>query len=80
VPVARRAWDFWVDTGLPLAGRAISPGWHEVGRFLGDSIRNFHSEWPLERLLGAFRDAGFESAAARGLSLGGCLVLWGRRR
>jgi demethylmenaquinone methyltransferase/2-methoxy-6-polyprenyl-1,4-benzoquinol methylase len=78
-PVARQAWNFWVDAGLPLAGRAISPGWHEVGRFLGDSIRRFHAEWPLARLLGAFREAGFESPSARRLSLGGCLVLWGRR-
>jgi len=78
-PLTRHAWNFWVDAGLPLAGRAISPGWHEVGRFLGGSIRRFHAEWPPERLLGAFRDAGFESANARRLSLGGCLVLWGRR-
>jgi demethylmenaquinone methyltransferase/2-methoxy-6-polyprenyl-1,4-benzoquinol methylase len=78
-PIARQAWNVWVDAGLPLAGRAISPGWHEVGRFLGDSIRRFHAEWQLERLLGAFRDAGFESPAARRLSLGGCLVIWGRK-
>jgi demethylmenaquinone methyltransferase/2-methoxy-6-polyprenyl-1,4-benzoquinol methylase len=77
--LTRQAWNFWVDAGLPLAGRAISPGWHDVGRFLGDSIRRFHAEWPIERLLGAFRDAGFESANARRLSLGGCLVVWGKR-
>jgi demethylmenaquinone methyltransferase / 2-methoxy-6-polyprenyl-1,4-benzoquinol methylase len=78
-PVARQAWNVWVDAGLPLAGRAISPGWHEVGRFLGGSIRRFDRDWPVPRLLEAFRDAGFESANARRLSLGGCLVIWGRR-
>ena len=57
-PLTREAWNFWVDAGLPLAGRAISPGWHEVGRFLGASIRRFHAEWPLESLLGAFREPG----------------------
>jgi len=31
------------------------------------------------RLLGAFREAGFEEVHARRLSLGGCTVLWGRR-
>ncbi len=77
--LTRQAWNFWVDTGLPLAGRAISPGWYDVGRFLGDSIRRFHAEWPIERLLGAFHDAGFESGNARRLSLGGCLVVWGTR-
>jgi demethylmenaquinone methyltransferase/2-methoxy-6-polyprenyl-1,4-benzoquinol methylase len=78
-PVARQAWNFWVDTGLPLAGRAISPGWHEVGRFLGGSIRRFDQDWPLARLLEAFRAAGFESGNARRLSLGGCVVIWGKK-
>jgi demethylmenaquinone methyltransferase/2-methoxy-6-polyprenyl-1,4-benzoquinol methylase len=78
-PLPRLAWDLWVDAGLPLAGRAISPGWREVGRFLGDSIRRFDAEWPLPRLLEAFHRAGFESVSARRLSLGGCVVLWGRR-
>ena len=76
----RQAWNLYVDAGLPLLGRAISPGWHEVGRFLGDSIRDFHARWPLPLLLAAWREAGFEAPSARRLSLGGCLVVWGRRR
>jgi len=76
----RQAWNLYVDAGLPLLGRAISPGWHDVGRFLGGSIRDFYERWPLPRLLAAWRDAGFETASARRLSLGGCLVVWGRRR
>ena len=67
----------WVDFGLPLAGRAISPGWHEVGRFLGGSIRDFDERWPLPRLLTALREAGFEDVQARRLSLGGCTVALG---
>jgi len=78
-PVGRVAWDVWVDFGLPLAGRAISPGWHEVGRFLGGSIRDFDERWPVPRLLTALREAGFEDVEAERLSLGGCTVLWGRR-
>jgi demethylmenaquinone methyltransferase/2-methoxy-6-polyprenyl-1,4-benzoquinol methylase len=78
-PLPRAAWNLWVDTGLPLVGRAISPGWHEVGRFLGGSVRDFDERWPLQRLLGALREAGFEEPRARRLSLGGCTVLWGRR-
>ena len=76
----RQAWNLYVDAGLPLLGRAISPGWHDVGRFLGDSIRDFHERWPLPLLLAAWREAGFEGPSARRLSLGGCLVVWGRRR
>jgi demethylmenaquinone methyltransferase/2-methoxy-6-polyprenyl-1,4-benzoquinol methylase len=78
-PLPRSAWNVWVDVGLPVLGRAISPGWHEVGRFLGGSIRAFDERWPVPRLLGAFRDAGFDDVQARRLSLGGCTVLWGRR-
>ena len=78
-PFARVAWEVWVDFGLPLAGRAISPGWHEVGRFLGGSIRDFDQRWPVPRLLTALRDAGFADVEAGRLSLGGCTVLWGRR-
>jgi demethylmenaquinone methyltransferase / 2-methoxy-6-polyprenyl-1,4-benzoquinol methylase len=78
-PLPRAAWNLYVAAGLPLLGRAISPGWHEVGRFLGGSIREFDARWPLPRLLTALREAGFEDVSARRLSLGGCTVIWGRR-
>ena len=76
---SRALWNLYVDVGLPTLGRVISPGWHEVGRFLGDSIREFDERWPVPRLLTAFSEAGFEDVQARRLSLGGCTVLWGRR-
>ena len=75
----RPLWDLYVGVGLPLAGRAISPGWYEVGRFLGPSIRSFYGRWPLERQLLAWERAGIESVRARRLSLGGGVVIWGRR-
>jgi demethylmenaquinone methyltransferase / 2-methoxy-6-polyprenyl-1,4-benzoquinol methylase len=78
-PLPRAAWNLWVDVGLQTLGRAISPGWHEVGRFLGGSIRDFDTRWPVPRLLSALREAGLEDVSARRLSLGGCTVLWGRR-
>ena len=75
----RAAWRLWVGAGLPLLGRAISPGWHEVGRFLGGSIRDFDQRWPVPRLVTALREAGLDDVRAKRLSLGGCTVLWGRR-
>jgi demethylmenaquinone methyltransferase/2-methoxy-6-polyprenyl-1,4-benzoquinol methylase len=78
-PLPRAAWNLWVDVGLPALGRAISPGWRQVGRFLGGSIREFDERWPVPRLLTALREAGFGDVRARRLSLGGCTVLWGRR-
>jgi demethylmenaquinone methyltransferase/2-methoxy-6-polyprenyl-1,4-benzoquinol methylase len=75
--LARSAWEAWVRVGLPLAGRAISPGWHEVGRFLGPSIRGFYARHPDPGTL--FRTAGVEDVRLRRMSLGGGVVVWGRR-
>ena len=77
--LARPAWELYVRAGLPVLGRAISPGWGEVGRFLGPSIRRFWAEHPVEEIAGAWRDAGISDVQGRRLSLGGGLVLWGRR-
>jgi demethylmenaquinone methyltransferase / 2-methoxy-6-polyprenyl-1,4-benzoquinol methylase len=76
----RAVWNLYVDAGLPLLGHAISPGWRQVGRFLGGSIRDFDARWPLPRFLAAWGEAGFEAPSARRLSLGGAIVVWGRRR
>jgi demethylmenaquinone methyltransferase/2-methoxy-6-polyprenyl-1,4-benzoquinol methylase len=75
----RRPWDLWVDVGLPTAGRAISRGWHEVGRFLGPSIREFHERCPEPVLLDLWRAAGIRDLHVRRPSLGGGLLVWGRR-
>jgi demethylmenaquinone methyltransferase/2-methoxy-6-polyprenyl-1,4-benzoquinol methylase len=76
----RRLWELYVRVGLPGAGRIVSPGWHEVGRFLGPSIRGFWERWPEPELLDVWRDAGIAEVRAQRLSLGGGLVVWGRRR
>jgi demethylmenaquinone methyltransferase/2-methoxy-6-polyprenyl-1,4-benzoquinol methylase len=75
----RPAWNLWVGVGLPVAGRLISPGWHEVGRFLGPSIRSFHDTYPEPELLAMWRRAGIDNVRGRRLSLGGGLVVWGQR-
>jgi demethylmenaquinone methyltransferase / 2-methoxy-6-polyprenyl-1,4-benzoquinol methylase len=74
--VARPAWELWVRIGLPAAGMAISPGWREVGSFLGPSIREFHRANDLPSL---WRSAGLEGVQSRRMSLGGGLVMWGRK-
>jgi demethylmenaquinone methyltransferase / 2-methoxy-6-polyprenyl-1,4-benzoquinol methylase len=78
-PLPRAAWELYVRVGLPLAGRLVSPGWHEVGRFLGPSIRGFYQRLPLERLLELWADAGIQDVRHRSLSVGGGIVIWGRR-
>jgi demethylmenaquinone methyltransferase / 2-methoxy-6-polyprenyl-1,4-benzoquinol methylase len=74
--VWRPLWELYVRLGLPLAGAVISPGWHEVGRFLGPSIRGFHARVDLVELC---REAGVADVRAKRLSLGGGVVLWGTR-
>jgi demethylmenaquinone methyltransferase/2-methoxy-6-polyprenyl-1,4-benzoquinol methylase len=75
----RPLWELYVRVGLPAAGRVLSPGWAEVGDFLGPSIRGFYGRYPEERLLELWWDAGIRNVRARRLSLGGGIVTWGRR-
>jgi demethylmenaquinone methyltransferase / 2-methoxy-6-polyprenyl-1,4-benzoquinol methylase len=75
----RPLWELYVRVGLPLAGRLISPGWQEVGGFLGPSIRDFYARHPEQRLLEFWRAAGVPDVQSRRLSLGGGIVTWGRR-
>jgi demethylmenaquinone methyltransferase / 2-methoxy-6-polyprenyl-1,4-benzoquinol methylase len=77
--VWRPLWELYVRVGLPGAGRVLSPGWAEVGGFLGPSIREFYERYPEETLLELWWDAGIRGVRARRLSLGGGIVTWGRR-
>lgn len=77
--VWRPAWELYVRVGLPAAGAVVSPSWGGVGRFLGPSIRDFWAQWPEPRLLDAWREAGVAGVQARRMSLGGGVVVWGRR-
>ena len=74
--VWRPLWELYMRVGLPLAGAIVSPGWREVGGFLGPSIRGFHERVALEDL---WREAGLADVRARRLSVGGGVVVWGVR-
>lgn len=76
----RPAWWAYTRWLLPLAGVLIRSGWFEVGRFLGPSIDRFADEHPPDVLAEEWRTAGFEDVGIERLSLGGGLVMWGRKR
>jgi demethylmenaquinone methyltransferase / 2-methoxy-6-polyprenyl-1,4-benzoquinol methylase len=73
----RMPWRFYSGFLLPFAGRLIGGGWHQVGTFLQPSIENFHEANP--NLEEVWRDAGLVGVRTERLSLGGGVVMWGRR-
>jgi demethylmenaquinone methyltransferase / 2-methoxy-6-polyprenyl-1,4-benzoquinol methylase len=83
VPTSRwwRGW-WWGYTRmvLPIAGW-ITGGmaWFRVGRFLGPSISVHYRDYPLDWTIDAWQRAGIEEVGTRAMSLGGGLVMWGRR-
>ena len=73
-------WRLYTDVVLPAGGRLFSGDWQRVGAFLGPSIRDFYHRWPEDKLLSAWRDAGFTNVRSRRLTVGGALIIWGTRR
>jgi demethylmenaquinone methyltransferase/2-methoxy-6-polyprenyl-1,4-benzoquinol methylase len=79
-PLWRNAWWLYTRTALPLAGLATGGmPWYRVGRFLGPSISEHYRRFPLEWTVRAWNEAGIEGVTVRRMSLGGGLVMWGRR-
>jgi demethylmenaquinone methyltransferase/2-methoxy-6-polyprenyl-1,4-benzoquinol methylase len=76
-PPLRAAWRIHTRAGLPLIGRAVSPAWYEVGRFLGPNIEELHAEEP--DLPGLWRRSGIGHVEKRDLSFGAGVVMWGVR-
>jgi demethylmenaquinone methyltransferase / 2-methoxy-6-polyprenyl-1,4-benzoquinol methylase len=79
-----RFWRFWwwLYTRLLLpVGGWITGGraWFEVGRFLGPNISAHYQRYPVDWTVDAWRRAGFVEVGVRRMSLGGGLVMWGRR-
>ncbi len=77
--VWRALWELYVRVGLPLAGAAVSPGWREVGWFLGPSIRGFYDRLPLAASSSLGATPASATSASRRMSLGGGVVVWGTR-
>jgi len=73
-------WRVYTRVGLPLAGRAVSARWGEVGAFLGPSIERFWRAHPQAELERAWREAGLDGIRVRRMSLGGGVVMSATRR
>jgi demethylmenaquinone methyltransferase/2-methoxy-6-polyprenyl-1,4-benzoquinol methylase len=79
-PVWLPAWRLYTRVVLPAAG-LLTGGreWAHVGRFLGPSIEDHYRRYPVEAHVAMWRDAGLEDVRTRTMSLGGGLVMRGRR-
>jgi demethylmenaquinone methyltransferase / 2-methoxy-6-polyprenyl-1,4-benzoquinol methylase len=77
----RAAWRLYTRAVMPAAGRVLGgKPWWKVGRFLGPNIEGFYRQWPLHRLFEAWREAGMVDVGHQVMSLGGGLVMWGRKQ
>lgn len=76
-----RAW-WWLYTRgvLPAAGSLAGRSWFEVGRFLGPNISQHYRRHPLAETVATWREAGLDEIDVRLMSLGGGIVMWGRKR
>ncbi|GAA2143678.1 bifunctional demethylmenaquinone methyltransferase/2-methoxy-6-polyprenyl-1,4-benzoquinol methylase UbiE [Nocardioides koreensis] len=80
-PVWRPAWRLYTRAILPVAGLVSGGGaWARVGSFLGPSIEQHYRAHPVERHVAMWQAAGLENVRVRPMSLGGGLVMSGRRR
>jgi demethylmenaquinone methyltransferase/2-methoxy-6-polyprenyl-1,4-benzoquinol methylase len=79
-PVWLPAWRLYTRVVLPAAGFAAGGReWAHVGRFLGPSIEAHYRRYPVARHVSMWEDAGIHDVRARAMSLGGGLVMHGRR-
>ena len=76
-----RCW-WWGYTRLVLPVGGLAGGgrdWYEVGRFLGPNISAHYRRHPVASLVADWERAGLVDVRTSVMSLGGGLVMWGRR-
>jgi demethylmenaquinone methyltransferase/2-methoxy-6-polyprenyl-1,4-benzoquinol methylase len=80
-PLWHAAWWLYTRFVLPAAGLVLGGSeWWRVGRFLGPNISSFYRTWPDQRIVEAWKAAGMVDVQHRAMSLGGGMVMWGRKR
>jgi demethylmenaquinone methyltransferase / 2-methoxy-6-polyprenyl-1,4-benzoquinol methylase len=78
-PVLRGAWWLYTRVGLPALGALAGREWYRVGRFLGPSISAHYDRYSDAWTIDAWQRAGISDIGIRLMSLGGGVVMWGRR-
>jgi demethylmenaquinone methyltransferase/2-methoxy-6-polyprenyl-1,4-benzoquinol methylase len=78
-PVLYPLWLAHTRLLMPLGSRLFTQGWREVGSFLGRSISDFYRKHPLQEVRLMWKRAGIADVNIEKLSLGGAVVMWGRK-
>lgn len=79
-PFWRALWVLYTRVILPAGGLLLGGrAWFEVGRFLGPNITDHYQKFSVAETLSAWQAAGFVDVQAQRLSLGGGIVIWGRK-
>jgi demethylmenaquinone methyltransferase/2-methoxy-6-polyprenyl-1,4-benzoquinol methylase len=74
------AWLAYTRLALPAGGwLAGGREWFRVGRFLGPNISAHYRRYPVDWTVAAWEKAGLTDVGTRLMSLGGGLVMWGKR-
>ena len=76
----RAGWRLYTRALMPWGGYLLGGrSWWRAGRFLGPNIDDFYRRWPMHRIFEAWREAGMVDVEDQVMSLGGGLVMWGRK-
>lgn len=76
----RSWWVLYTRVILPMAGAALGGrAWFDVGRFLGPNITKHYERFSVSANIAAWEAAGLTEVGVRRMSLGGGLVMWGRK-
>jgi demethylmenaquinone methyltransferase/2-methoxy-6-polyprenyl-1,4-benzoquinol methylase len=79
-PPLRALWWLYTRTILPAAGYlAGGREWFAVGRFLGPNITEHYRQYPIDWTVEAWAKAGMVDVTVRRMSLGGGLVMSGKK-
>ncbi len=78
-PLVHKLWLLHTRLAMPVASRLLPTGWRAVGSFLGPSISDFYRRHTLHDLREMWARAGVGELQTKLLSLGGAVVMWGRK-
>ena len=78
-PALHALWLLHTRLMMPGVTRFAPRGWRDVGSFLGPSISAFYRDHTLQDVSDMWTAAGVLEVQTKPLSLGGAVVMWGRK-